>query len=170
MLPLDPCTPLSLTSRREECQLTAMSKPRVYPKDDTAPDRTHQQALTEVPNKHGNWLLLRCSCQLSSTQKNARKKSEHWRKSHISTHTFEIPVISSEERQDKPFIRVLYCIPDDCTDLIPCKCLRPPPTLETEESSFCPFIMLPSLTCKRTECYPDVSFCSRPDILKLLII
>lgn len=44
----------SLTSGAEDGQLTAMSDARVHPHDDTAPNRTHQQALAEVPHEQGD--------------------------------------------------------------------------------------------------------------------
>lgn len=43
---------------------------------------------------------------------------------------FIIPVTSGEEWQNKSFIRVLYCIPDDYMKFLSCKCPWPPPALK----------------------------------------
>lgn len=63
----------SLTSWGENCQFAAMFIARVHAHDDTAPDRTHQQALSEVPHKHGDRLLFRCTCQLSPKERGWRR-------------------------------------------------------------------------------------------------
>lgn len=51
-------------------------------------------------------------------------------KSHTLTVTLKIPVTPGEERQNKPFERILYCIPNDCMKLFSCKRLWPPPALK----------------------------------------
>lgn len=67
---------LSLTGGGENCQLAAMSKARVHPHDDTAPDWTHQQALPEIAHKHGDRLLLCCTCQLSPKERECGIETE----------------------------------------------------------------------------------------------
>lgn len=44
-----------------------------------------------------------------------------------------IPVTSGEEWQNKSFIRVLHCIPDDYEKFLSCKCPCPPPALKKLE-------------------------------------
>lgn len=51
---------LSLTGRGENGQFAAVLEAGVHPHDDAPPDRTHQQALPQVPHKHGDGLFL-CS-------------------------------------------------------------------------------------------------------------
>lgn len=74
----------SLTSWGENSQFTAMFEARVHPHDDTTPDWTHQQALPEVPHKHGDRLFLCCTCQLCPEDKNTRdylrRKTEFWKR------------------------------------------------------------------------------------------
>lgn len=70
----------SLTSGGENCQLTAMSKTRVHPHDDTAPDGTQQQALPKVSHKHGDRLLLCCTCQFIPDRGMQKRDRERERK------------------------------------------------------------------------------------------
>lgn len=53
----------SLTGRGKNSQFTAVFETGIHPHDDTPPDRTHQQALSQVPHKHGDGLFLRCTGQ-----------------------------------------------------------------------------------------------------------
>lgn len=53
-----------------------MSIARVDPHDDTAPDWTHQQALPEVPHKHGDRLFLCYTCQLSPKERERKREAE----------------------------------------------------------------------------------------------
>lgn len=112
-----------------------MFKPRVHPHEDAAPDWTHQKPLPKVPYKHGYRLFFCCSGQLGPERQdeaekgggfnkdansNQRKETEVHRPDRgLTVHTriinaeSNIPVTPGEERENKPFIRVLHCVLDD---------------------------------------------------------